>query len=172
MPQSVIKLNFRATKPSTISVKFAKENTDNNDNTQIISLYCWDIGDVNLSKLKEKENVIFILDTNIIDIIGDEKLESVVVKENSTNKESTLNIDGLFIAIGHIPVSSMCDNIIDTDEKGYIISNEDCTTNIDGIFAAGDVRVKDVRQLTTATSDGTISAINACKYIESKLKKG
>lgn len=127
---------------------------------------------INLSKLKEKENVIFILDTNIIDIIGDEKLESVVVKENSTNKESTLNIDGLFIAIGHIPVSSMCDNIIDTDEKGYIISNEDCTTNIDGIFAAGDVRVKDVRQLTTATSDGTISAINACKYIESKLKKG
>ncbi len=127
---------------------------------------------INLSKLKEKENVIFILDTNIIDIIGDEKLESVVVKENSTNKESTLNIDGLFIAIGHIPVSSMCDNIIDTDEKGCIISNEDCTTNIDGIFAAGDVRVKDVRQLTTATSDGTISAINACKYIESKLKKG
>lgn len=123
------------------------------------------IESINLSKLKEKDNVEFILSSNIIDIRGNDKLESIVLKNNDTNEESTLNIDGLFIAIGHIPVSSMCKNIVDTDEKGYIISKEDCKTNIDGIFAAGDIRIKDVRQLTTACSDGTVASLNACKYL-------
>lgn len=123
------------------------------------------IESINLSKLKEKENVEFILNSNIIDIKGNNKLENITVKNNNTNEESTLNIEGLFIAIGHIPVSSMCKNIIDTDEKGYIISKEDCKTNIDGIFAAGDIRIKDIRQLTTACSDGTVAALNACKYL-------
>jgi len=123
------------------------------------------IESINLSKLKEKDNVEFILNTNIVDIKGKEKLEHIIIKNNDTNEETTLNIEGLFIAIGHIPVSSMCKNIINTDEKGYIISKEDCKTNIDGIFAAGDIRIKDVRQLTTACSDGTIAALNACKYL-------
>lgn len=121
---------------------------------------------INLSNLRKKDNVEFILDTIITDIKGNEKLESIDLEKNDTRESSSLNIDGLFIAIGHIPVSNMCNNLIETDKSGYIISNEDCTTNIDGIFAAGDIRVKDVRQLTTACSDGTISAINACKYIE------
>lgn len=123
------------------------------------------IDSINLSRLKEEENVSFILNSNIVDIDGDEKLENIVLKNNDTNEETTLNIDGLFIAIGHIPVSSMCNNIIDTDEKGYIISKEDCKTNIDGIFASGDIRIKDIRQLTTACSDGTVAALNACKYL-------
>lgn len=125
---------------------------------------------INLSKLKEKENVTFILNANITDIIGNEKLESIIVKENDTDKETMLNIDGLFIAIGHIPVSSMCKSIINTDDEGYIISNEDCTTNIEGIFVAGDIRVKEIRQLTTACSDGTIAVLNACKYLNKRDK--
>lgn len=126
---------------------------------------------INLSKLKSKENVTFILNSNIINIIGNEKLESIIIKENDTNNETTLNIDGLFIAIGHIPVSSMCKNIINTDKAGYIISNEDCTTNIEGIFVAGDIRVKEIRQLTTACSDGTIAVLNACKYLNKTEKE-
>lgn len=129
------------------------------------------IESINLSKLKEKDNVEFILNSNITDIRGNDKLESIVLKNNDTNEENTLNIEGLFIAIGHIPVSSMCKNIVDTDEKGYIISKEDCKTNIDGIFAAGDIRIKDVRQLTTACSDGTVAALNACKYLNKITKK-
>ena len=123
------------------------------------------IDSINLDKLKQRDNVYFVLDSNIVDIKGQDKLESITIKNNETNKESTLEIDGLFIAIGHIPVSSMCKNLVKTDDKGYIIANEDCTTNIDGIFAAGDVRIKPIRQLTTACSDGTIAALNACKYI-------
>jgi len=123
---------------------------------------------INLDKLKEKENVEFIMNSNIIDIKGNEKLETITIKNNETNKETNINIDGLFIAIGHIPVSSMCKNLINTDDTGYILAKEDCMTNIEGIFAAGDIRIKEVRQLTTACSDGTTAALNACKYVSKK----
>lgn len=117
----------------------------------------------NLNELKEKNNIELIFNTNIIDLIGNEKLESITLRED--NNEYSLNIDGLFIEIGYVPVSEMCNNIINIDSNGYIIANEDCATNIEGIFVAGDIRIKNIRQLTTACSDGTISALNACKYL-------
>lgn len=123
------------------------------------------IESINLDKLKNKDNVEIILDTNVVDINGEDKLNSITLKHNDSGELKELNVDALFIAAGHIPVTSMFDGLIKVDEKGYIISNEDCTTNMDGIFVAGDVRKKDIRQLTTACSDGTISALNACKYI-------
>ena len=126
------------------------------------------IESINLDKLKKKDNVEFILDTNIIDIKGEDKLESITIKNNETNEEKELKVDGLFIAIGHIPVSDMCNNIVKTNETGYIIADEDCQTNVDGIFVAGDIRVKEIRQLTTACSDGTVAALNACKYLAKK----
>ena len=116
------------------------------------------------SKLKNTDNVECIFNTTITDLIGDDKLESIRLSTN--NKESLLELDGLFIEIGYIPVSDMCKNIVNTDSKGYIIANENCKTNIKGIFCSGDVRVKDVRQLTTACSDGTTAALNACKYLK------
>lgn len=128
------------------------------------------IDSINLETLRQKDNVEFILNTKITDINGIDKLESVTVENNNTNKKLDISVDGLFIAIGHIPVSSMCKNLVNTDNKGYIISNEDCTTNIDGIFVAGDIRVKKVRQLTTACSDGTIAVLNACKYLNNTQK--
>jgi len=117
-------------------------------------------------KVKNTDNIECIFNTNIIDLIGDNKLESIKLKEN--DNEYNLDVDGLFIEIGYIPVSEMCKNIVNTDSKGYIIANEDCTTNVDGIFAAGDVRIKEIRQLTTACSDGTVAALNACKYLAKK----
>lgn len=122
----------------------------------------------NLNELKEKDNVEFIMDSNIIDIKGEEKLESITILNNTSKEESSLYINGLFIAIGHIPVSSICNNLIELDEKGYIISDETCKTNIEGIFVAGDIRIKDIRQLTTACSDGTIAALQACKYLSNQ----
>lgn len=123
------------------------------------------IDSINLEKLKEKDNVEFIFNSNITELIGDKKLESIIVKDNENQNEKAIDIDGLFIAIGHIPVSSMCKNLVNTDKLGYIIADENCNTNIEGIFAAGDIRIKPVRQLTTACSDGTVAAINACKYL-------
>lgn len=120
----------------------------------------------NIDKLKNKSNIECIFNTNITNLIGENKLESITLKENEN--EYNLNVDGLFIEIGYIPVSEICKNIINTDSKGYIIANEYCLTNVEGIFVAGDIRVKEVRQLTTACSDGTIAALAACKYITKK----
>ncbi|MBQ2946953.1 MAG: thioredoxin-disulfide reductase [Bacilli bacterium] len=126
------------------------------------------IDSLNLEKLKERNNVEFILNSNITELIGNEKLENIVVKDNDTGIENRLDVEGIFIAIGHIPLSSMCKNLVKINELGYIIADENCNTNIEGIFAAGDVRIKPVRQLTTACGDGTVAAINACKYLNKK----
>lgn len=118
--------------------------------------------------LNKKENVEFVLNSNVVKINGNELLESIII--NTNNEERELQIDGLFLAIGQIPNNSYID-IIDLDEKGYAIANEDCKTNIDGIYVAGDFRIKKVRQLVTAASDGATAAINAIEYIERSDKK-
>lgn len=120
----------------------------------------------NINNLKKKNNIEIIFNTTITDLIGENKLESIKLKNKDT--EENLVVDGLFIEIGYIPVSEICNNLVETDSNGYIISNEACKTNIEGIFVCGDIRVKDIRQLTTACSDGTIAAINACKYVDKK----
>ena len=118
--------------------------------------------------LNKKENVEYVLNSNVVKINGNELLESIII--NTNNEERELQIDGLFLAIGQIPNNSYID-IIDLDEKGYAIANEDCKTNIDGIYVAGDFRTKKVRQLVTAASDGATAAINAIEYIERSDKK-
>ena len=110
--------------------------------------------------LNKKENVEFILNSNVVKINGNELLESIII--NTNNEEKELQIDGLFLAIGQIPNNSYID-IIDLDEKGYAIANEDCKTNIDGIYVAGDFRTKKVRQLVTAASDGALAAVACIK---------
>lgn len=120
----------------------------------------------NIDNLKKKNNIEIIFNTTITELIGEDKLESIKIKKH--DNEENLAIDGLFIEIGYIPVSEICNNLVETDSNGYIISNEECKTNIEGIFVCGDIRVKSVRQLTTACNDGTIAALNACKYLIKK----
>ena len=117
-----------------------------------------------VNKLKEKDNVEFIYNSNVTKLIANERLESIEVTNKDGNIQ-TINVDGLFVAVGRIPENQNFAKIINLDESGYIVAGEDCHTNIDGIFVAGDNRVKDVRQLVTATSDGAIAAIEAIKYI-------
>lgn len=114
--------------------------------------------------LKEKNNIEFIYNSNITKLNALEKLDSIEL----TNKDgsiTTIEVDGLFIAVGRIPENENFAKIIEVDENGYIKASEDCHTNIPGIFVAGDNRAKEVRQLVTATSDGAIAATAAVKYI-------
>lgn len=117
-----------------------------------------------IDKLKEKNNVEFIYNSTVTKLIGNEKLSNIEVTDKNKNVK-TLEVSGLFVAIGRIPVQENFRNIVDLDEYGYIISNENCHTNVDGIFVAGDARVKDLRQLVTATGDGAISSTEAIKYL-------
>ena len=120
-----------------------------------------------VNKLKKIKNIEIIYNSNVIKINGISKLESIEI-ENKEKEHKTLEISGLFIAVGHIPENQNFAKLIDLDEKGYIIAKEDCKTNVSGIFAAGDNRVKTLRQLVTATADGAVSATEAIKYINKK----
>lgn len=111
-----------------------------------------------LDSFKQKNNTEIITSANVKKLVGKEKLEKIELDNGKI-----LNISGLFIAIGQIP---NCNFDIIEKENGFIKSNEECTTNIPGIFVAGDIRNKSVRQIVTSVSDGAVAAINAVKYIE------
>lgn len=125
--------------------------------------------DVNLTeKVKELSNVEIIYNSNIEKLNGDESLNSVDIINKDTEKITNIIIDGLFVAIGKIPSGNIFKDLLNVTENGYIITDEDCHTNIEGIYAAGDIRKKKLRQLVTAASDGAIAAIEAIKYINKK----
>ena len=112
-----------------------------------------------IDKLEKKENIKIILNSVIDKYIGEDTLEGIII---SNGEEITL--DGLFLSIGQVPNSSFLKEFLDINEYNYINSN-DCTTKYPNIFVAGDVRTKNVRQLTTATCDGTTCAIMAINYL-------
>ena len=114
--------------------------------------------------LKEKKNIEFVLNSNVTKINGDTVLESIEVTNND-GKTKELKVDGLFVAVGRVPENEAFSNLVELDNSGYIKAGEDCLTNVKGIFASGDNRTKEVRQLVTATSDGAVAATKAVKYI-------
>lgn len=118
--------------------------------------------------LKNKKNVVFILNSTITQINGFTLLESIDVKDK-VGVLKNIPVSALFIAIGQVPETSNIVEKLEKNDLGYIIANEDTKTNIEGVFVAGDVRQKNLRQLTTAVSDGSQAAVMACNYIKSKL---
>ncbi len=117
-----------------------------------------------LNELKEKNNVEFILNSNVTKLNSNDLLESIELTDKDGNKK-VINLDGLFIAVGRIPENENFASIVNLNENGYVIATEDCNTNVPGIFVAGDNRTKTVRQLVTAASDGAVAASEAIKYI-------
>lgn len=118
-----------------------------------------------VDELRNKSNVEFILNSTIKSINGNEKLESITVIDKDENTKD-INVDGLFIAIGQEPKNQIFKNVANVNDNGYIESDENLHTNVDGIYVAGDTRVKFLRQLTTAVSDGSIAATQAIKEMK------
>lgn len=116
-------------------------------------------------KLAAKENVEIILGHTVKGVLGETTLKGVVITDNNGN-ERELNIDGMFVAIGLIPQNEAFGGIVNLDDRGYVTSDENCLTNADGIFVAGDCRTKNIRQVATAAADGAIAALAACDYID------
>ena len=115
--------------------------------------------------LREKENVEFVLNVAIDGIDGQDRLSSINVSDKETGEKRNIPIDGLFIAIGQMPQNEVFVPLVELDDKGYIIAGEDCKTKTPGVYAAGDCRTKDVRQLTTAAADGAVAALAASKDV-------
>ena len=117
--------------------------------------------------LKSKPNVKFILDSNVTKLIGEERLEAIEVGNKKTGDKREISVAGVFVAIGQMPDNEAFDELIATDDYGYIEAGEDCKTGTEGIYVAGDCRTKTVRQLTTAAADGAVAALPACEYLQS-----
>lgn len=111
-----------------------------------------------------------LLNKDLIQANGKEFLESVIIKDTKTQETSSLDVNAVFGYIGTEPRTKEVKDYIKLNEQGYIITDEDLQTNIQGVYAAGDVRQKKYRQITTAVSDGTIALLNAEKYILRKRK--
>lgn len=116
----------------------------------------------------EKDNIEFIWDSIPLEIEGERKVSNIKIKNVKTEAISDLAADGIFIYVGMNPQTDSFKELGITDTSGYIITDEALETSVSGIFAAGDVRVKDIRQIVTATSDGAIAAQSAYNYIELK----
>lgn len=117
------------------------------------------------------DKIHFMWDTVVESVDGDGLLSSMVVRNKKTGERTTITADeedgmfGLFGFIGYLPKSELFEGQIDLD-GGYIVTDADMKTNVDGVFAAGDIRVKSLRQVVTAAADGAIAAVQAGKYIE------
>lgn len=111
-------------------------------------------------KLFAKENVEFIWDSEVREICGTNAVEKIVLYNKKEQQTSELEINGIFIAVGVVPNTDLCKNLVETDERGYIKAGEDCATSCKGIYAAGDIRLKPMRQIITAVADGA-NAVNA-----------
>lgn len=124
----------------------------------------------NIFKQQENGKIELVLSSEIVDIIGEEKLEKVIVKNKKTEKLSELSVSALFVAIGRKPDTEIFDGI-ELTEKGYIKTNEKMQTNIQGVYAGGDVRDTPLRQIVTACSDGALASVYINEYINTNFKK-
>ena len=119
-----------------------------------------------IDSISKKNNVKILFNYNVHEVHGNsKKVESVTLKENLNGEKRNINGSGVFIAIGYEPNNTIYEGQIDMDKQGYFISDESCKTNISGVYVAGDCRKKQLRQITTAVSDGAIAGTMAIDYI-------
>ena len=121
--------------------------------------------EANVKRLREKENVEFILDSVPVELVDDTMISGLKVKNVKTEETITLLVQGVFVAIGQMPDNQDFADVARLDDKGYVTAGEDCLTGTPGIFTAGDCRTKKVRQLATAAADGAVAALAAVEYI-------
>jgi thioredoxin reductase (NADPH) len=118
-------------------------------------------------KAKANPKIKFVLNSQITEITGEERVQGVKIKDNATENVTDMPIDGVFVAIGHIPNSKVFKNI-ETDEKGFIKVREHTKTNIEGVFVAGDVHDRQYMQAVTAAGFGCAAALEAERWLEAQ----
>ena len=117
--------------------------------------------------LMNSENIIFEFDSEVSEILAEEKVYAIKIR-NRSGEEKQISLDGVFISIGRSPQTSLFTNQLDIDSNGYIIADESTRTSIPGVFAVGDVRTKHVRQIATAIADGATASHFAEEYLMNK----
>lgn len=117
-------------------------------------------------RVKANPKIEIVWNTEVADILGEEKVEGVILKDTNTGETREMDIDGVFAAIGHEPNTSLVRGLVDLDEKGYVITVPGSTlTNVPGLFACGDVQDAKYRQAITAAGTGCMAALDAERYL-------
>ena len=119
-----------------------------------------------VEKISSKDNVEVITGCLLSDILGEEAVTGVEITKKADSSKQVITVDGLFVAIGLIPDNKKFEEVTELDEYGYFNSDENCLTRTPGVFVAGDCRKKRIRQITTASADGAVAALAACRYID------
>lgn len=119
-----------------------------------------------VNKAKNTENIELVLDSTVERISGEAKVSTIEVKNKKTGNTAELAVDGVFFAVGMQPVTAFVDKSVQMNEAGYIVAGEDCATNVPGVYAAGDIRTKQLRQIITAAADGANAVTSVEKYIQ------
>ena len=118
--------------------------------------------------LAGRDNVSFIYSTVVAGILGGDTFEGLRLRNVDTGEETALTVNGTFVCIGQIPENAAFADVVKLNDYGYVAAGEDCRpeTAIPGVFVAGDCRTKSIRQVTTATADGAVAALAACRYLD------
>lgn len=119
-----------------------------------------------VATLQSKENVEIILSRVVDTLVGETSLEKLILKDPESDVTEDLVVDGIFVAIGQVPENEPFAKTVTLDERGYVAADESCRTEDPAVFVAGDCRTKAIRQITTATGDGAVAALAACRYID------
>ena len=125
-------------------------------------------GEQSLQNILYARSNVDIITSSVVDkILGNESLRGIEIKNVDTAERRSLTVDGMFVCIGQKPENEAFRDVVGLDDRGYVISGEDCIPKSDGgIFVAGDCRTKAIRQVTTAVADGAVAALAACKVID------
>lgn len=116
--------------------------------------------------LKKRKNVEIIYGCTVEAIHGNDVFGGIVIKKTATGEKIRLDLDGMFVAIGQVPENEAYKNLVALSDRGYVVSDENCLTETDGLFVAGDCRTKNIRQISTACGDGATAALAACRYLD------
>lgn len=117
--------------------------------------------------VKDDRRATFYFNHEVVSINGKERVESITVRNRKTGEEKTVDVSGVFVYVGLEPSSGFLKGVVELDAKGFVVVSERMETSVPGIFAAGDICSKVIRQVVTACAEGASAAINAYKYIES-----
>lgn len=119
-------------------------------------------------KVLSNPKVKVVWNSEIVDVLGEEKVTGVKIKNNQTNQESQMEVDGVFVAIGYKPATGLYGDQVELDPKGYVVVHDHTRTNIPGVFVAGDVHDWHYRQVATAAGFGCMAAMDCEKWLESQ----
>ena len=120
---------------------------------------------VYLDPLQKAENVEFVWDSEVQEILQDGKIQGVLVRNKKSGEKTEFSCDGLFVAVGYLPNTGLFRSQVETDEAGYVLADETTRTSLPGVYAVGDLRRKPLRQVVTAAADGAVAALFIEEYL-------